>query len=689
MHRKALILMRAAAMVAVLWSALLQGTASAEVRALLVGVAGYPQFEARRRLAGPPNDVQRMRRALLARGAASERVELLADGVAGAVAPTRAAIIDALARLATQARRGDTVVLMFAGHGSLQPAATTGEPPEPIFLPLDVAGWDGTRRQVTNAITSRELRDAVDRIAAQGAFVWAVFDACHSARLVRGEAIDKTSDRADDSSLAWRQVSPQQLGVPAGELARAGTRRAAPDPVSFAGAAGQTAFFYAAQASEVTPELKLPTGTTGARVHGLFSHVLLQALERSGPMTYRQLAQQVLASYAVSQEAQTTPLFSGNALDAPLLGGRGSAVRQWRLERDADGWWLPAGALSGIGPGAVLAVLPDALADETRKLGHLRVAALQADRATLEPVAHAALPAPAAGTLRTGQVLRLASNPPSLGVRLAWRRSGCEAGCALSRAVARLQRDGVPGVAAEWANDIASVDVWLEQRRDRIVLHAPGVDDDLAAVPLPAASDEADATARLAAKLHTVARSRNLLRIAARMVGDGARNSVVATLERRAAGGTPWQSVDTLNVAALRNGDALRLTVDNPGASAVDLTVLYLDANHGVAALFPSRQGETNRIEPGARQIIDGIDIAVPPAGLERLLLITAPSRRFGESRDYSFLAQPALSRVRAGGEEDLFADAAFASHVSRGDARPAAPAAGIAVQLFTFDVRR
>jgi Caspase domain len=660
---------RAGALMGVL---LLVGMAArADVHALLVGVSGYREPYAR--LEGPRFDAPRLRDVLAARGIAPDRIEVLADGVPGGAEPTRSAILGRLSRLAERARAGDTVVLYFAGHGSRVPGPRAEDPLIEVFLPLDAGPWDPAQRRLRNAITSAELREAVDRIGSRGAFVWAIFDACHSARLVRGE---------EPSAMRWRTAPPQQLGVPQADLDRAARVGAAPPPA----AAGPTAFFYAAQAHETTNELKLPSGTVGARPHGLFSYVLAQALERAGPVSYRQLAQQVLAVYQNSADAHATPLFSGNALDSPVLGGVGTPVRQWPLQTDGGQAVLPAGALSGLAQGAVLALLPGPLAGDGQRRGHLRISTLEAERSWLEPLAFADLPAPSEATVRAGGFLRLVHNPPSLALGIAVQP--CVGGCALAQAAARLRRDGVPGTAARWVDSPEAADVVLVQQRDRVLLTVPGPgrgrEAELAA--LPAADPEL--AARLAVRLHAVARSRNLLRVAGRLASEGPHSGVVVTLERRSAAGAPLQAMAGQAVAPLRAGEELEVTVHNPGPGPVDLTVLYLDADHGVVTLYPSAAGETNRIEAGTRRVIDRIHIHAPPAGLERLVLITAPSRRQGETRDYSFLQQPALQRLRAGGgaQDDLFSDAAFASHVGRGT--PAPPAPGVAAQLFTFDVR-
>jgi len=77
------------------------GVVRAERHALLVGVSRYALFAAdeRMQLSGPRNDVQLLRTLLEQRGFAPQAVRVLADGVAGAAEPTRAAILSSLDQL--------------------------------------------------------------------------------------------------------------------------------------------------------------------------------------------------------------------------------------------------------------------------------------------------------------------------------------------------------------------------------------------------------------------------------------------------------------------------------------------------------------------------------------------------------------------------------------------------------------
>lgn len=664
--------------------------ARAESLALLVGVSGYPTLPEARRLRGPAHDVRQWLELLRQRGFAEARMQVLADGVDGAAAPTRAAILQALDRLADTARAQDTVVVFFAGHGSREPAPGGGL--RPILLPLDVGRWDGgSAQRVANAVAGDELRERIDRIAARGAFVWAVFDACHSAALVRGGA--------GDAGTRLREVEPAELGIDAATLARAEARApaertrgaGAPALLGTGDAARGTAYFYAAQSDEVTPELPLPTGVAGAPPRGLFSFVLGRALERGQAMSYRQLAQFVLAEYGRLRVATGTPLFSGSALDAPVLGSAAPPVRQWPLLADAAGLALGAGRLDGLVPGAVFAVLPGPLARDAERLGHLQAGTVEADRSTLVPLARGGLP-PADPELlraRSGLVLRLVASPPEFVLRVAAEAVDCAAACPLREALQRLRAEGVPGVELQWVEPGAGPDLRLQREGDRLAYRGPADGAEPPGLALREAGRELAAPAlleRLRRDLHAIARARNLLALAARGAAGPSPTALRATLRRGAEAIAPEQ------VAALRSGDVLALELVNAGTVPLDVTALYADAEHGIGVLFPNRPGDANRLMPGERRVVDDIRIHAPPAGLERLLLISAPAQAQAERSDYSFLAQPSLPRQRgavaAADDFEAFADAAFADYRQRGAPRPVAPAGRTGLQLFTLRVQ-
>jgi hypothetical protein len=137
--------------------------------------------------------MRRARDVLTQRGFPPANIKVLADGVKDATLPTRTNILAELDHLAQMAKKDDFVFLYFAGHGSQQPAdrSTAEGRAEPnglyeIFLPRDVGMWSGTVGGIENALVKTEMRNAVDRILNKGAFVWAIFDSCHSATMVRG-----------------------------------------------------------------------------------------------------------------------------------------------------------------------------------------------------------------------------------------------------------------------------------------------------------------------------------------------------------------------------------------------------------------------------------------------------------------------------------------------------------------------
>lgn len=692
------------------------------MRALLVGVSEYPSLGQNFQLEGPRNDIARMRDILSRRGFQSANVTVLADGVTSAELPTRANILRALERLAKTATKDDTVLLYFAGHGSQQPADRTTEEGRAetdglfeIFLPRDIGQWSGARGSVENALIKTELRAAVDRIRATGAFVWGVFDACHSATLVRGASPD----------VRMRYVNPAQLGIPQAALddaARDGSRmRGAPvtgsiQPMSpeLAGnrtGDGNSVFFYAAQTRETTPEMRLPLGHADGRQYGLFGYMVMEALETGTPMTYRQMAQYVLARYGAMNETRVTPLFSGTALDQPVLGQQVPVVRQWAIEPGMP-LTVRAGALAGLANGATLAVLADPLAPTDKALGYMRLTEVSLAMARAEPVAYRGKPALQPATLPKSAYARAVQALPDYALRVSVDARDCGTACAGSATVKylRAKTDAVPGTVLTWVDAPAQGDVMLKLLPDRIVLLPPslqgapcdtGADGNVcpqSATLLATPDAKTNLDRKLATALHAVARSTNLLRLAARLseIAQPA-SRLEVTLRRASAEGTV--DVAPEQVPTLRPGDRLAVAMRNNGFTPVDVTMLYLDARYGINTLFPDGAGASNRLEPNASHAFE-IEITDETLGMERLLTIAVDASRGQERADFSFLAQPSLAQTRgtaagvgdAAANDDVlaFMDAGFASYRTRA-ARPApqAPSARTSMHVYTFQIAR
>jgi hypothetical protein len=680
--------------------------------ALLVGVSDYPGLDADSQLQGPRNDVALWRGLLLERGFAAAAVKVLADGVADAALPTRAAIIAALDDLAGQAGPGDFVLLYFAGHGSQMPADPASDDGRAeadslheIFLPRDVGSWSGERGAVVNAIVDHEFNRRLEAMLARGAFVWAIFDACHAATLMRS---------VGDQGLLQRHVDPTALGVPAGRLAQA-LRGGAAAPLASTGVApvtpstgrvrlttargtgaapappGGFVAFYAAQTHQTTPEFRLPQGHPERQPHGLFGFTLAEALVAADGASYRQLAQAVLQRYHAKNIVTPTPLFTGTALDSPLFGGRqGSLQRQWPLRVAGGVATIRAGLLDRLEPGAELAVLPGPLAPAGQALGLMRVERADAVAATLVPVTGpdrpaldpAALPKEAVARLvrpaRPGFRVRVQAPPPGRGTLDA----------AVAAAISTLQREPPHGIEVEWVAPgqehdlqlhVAPVDptaldethLWLVPPSAQWYPSGPSKTPSLRI-------GEPGLAQRLADSLQRVGRALNLLRIAATLEVVPDRHALVvrATLARA---GQTLQDIDPTGCARLQEGDRVEVTMRNPARTAVDVTALYLDARFGITALYPWPAGSSNRIDAGGSDSFR-LQIDVRTSGIERLLIIAVEARWLAERHDFAFLAQDRLPATRAGRADEvarMFEAAAFgpvAESTARGAAAQPTP---------------
>lgn len=693
--------------------------------ALLVGVSRYPDLAPELQLRAPANDVRLMRDVLVQLGFDAANIEMLTDGSEGALLPTHAAILAALQRLAARARGGDSVYLHFSGHGSHQPVRETGAGSDegatrwqPVFLPRDVRGWDGkAATPVPNAIPDTTLRDLIDRINDRGAFVFAVFDACHSARLVRGSL-----PGTDGSRVRVRHVPPAALGVasaPAQEMWPAWAEPGRTGAASSRGATsvgatpsdtrrGQAAYFYAAQSLELATSLPLRVG--GKAVwHGLLSWHVAQALALGDPLTHRQLGQHILSRYDQLPATSATPLFSGDGLDQPVFGRQVASVRQWPLDHLQGELVLPAGALSGLAEGALLALLADPLAPaatgdgtgaargSTRiprgTLGFVRLKTLEAERALLEPVALQGWAAPMPNALAPGTWARLVSNPLSFALRVAVDPAGCQGNCLTARALARLQREGVPGVDVRWVAE-ADADITLRStdRGVHLRVHAMGGADGPWGAPAQAQSDAAALDALVqetAGALHRVARMRNLLQLTARLATLPRRADLQLTLKARRQGSDADLPITSEQLVPLRPGDLVVLEARNGAGDPVDLAAFWLSADQSIRRLFPLDARDTPRLGSGERLRPFGVRIDPGSAGTERLLVLSMPMRRGHEASDFRFLEQSPLARLRGDVDTELQAlfDACFADYRSRGEATAALPVEQLGMQMFSFRI--
>lgn len=648
--------------------------ARADNYALLVGVSSYPNLAQRYQLAGPANDVALVRALLGKHGFSEQHIHVLADGVPQARDPTRANIMAELARLVDLVKPGDFVYLHFAGHGSQQPTTAGKMPPEPdgkdeIFLPRDIGKWDGQLGSVENALIDSDMNGAVTGLRKRGAFVWVVFDSCHSGTMTR-------SVQPDD--VRFRQVDPAAMAIPddafsaaARTSGTAATTRGAVEAKSgplgpLPAALGGIVAFYAAQSVETTPEMPLPAGAPGRQSRGLFSYVLAETLEQYPGISYRQLGQQVLQHYAALGMNSPTPMFEGTALDAPVFGiEAGPAVLQWPLQVSRGELSIQAGTLNQFDVGAVFALLPSAAADVGEAAGYLRASAQTPLSSVLEPLAYAGKAAPPPAALTAGRYVRLVDPNIRLSLRVAlppWERRYGDAPSAgsVQEQVARqvideLRARPVPGIQIEWVDAGKEADVRLRLADNRLWLAGPDGEWMTAGARQTHSISLAAPMAGWAEKLHhsfqKIGKVTNLLRIASVLgskdAAAGARGLEVKAIIIRAAGGTR-HSFDVATLPQVFDGDRIELVFRNLSKGMVDVTALYIDSEYGITAMYPAA-GQINRIEADASDSMT-IEIGADTTGTERLLVFAVPARTQEPATDFSFLAQQRLIRRRVTG---------------------------------------
>ena len=392
------------------WTVLL-GACLAENHALLVGVSEYPNMDKGQWLVGPENDVALVSEVLTKKrfGFKKNRIVTLTGWPKdSAKRPTRSNISKAYAELSRNAAKGDTVFILMSGHGSQQPAdedpldiETDGL--DEIFLPADIKALPAEMR-IENAIVDDEIKLWVNRIRDKGAFVWVVFDSCHSGTMTRGTEQSGRKNRhlaltdiLGDVVLKDAKAAPvvTSLVEPNQDLhvEKTNPKR------------GGLVAMYAAQSLEPTFELPIPPPHGPRR--GLFTTILMEVLSSSSErFSYRDLAAAVDAVYLSNGIMQPTPLVEGNGLDQPVFGGTTAAERPdallTGLYSPDTGFEMDAGHLLGMSGGTILEVFPPAVAEDSEKaLGTVQVVKVDATRSFVSPIAwdgHDAAPAAMLGS---------------------------------------------------------------------------------------------------------------------------------------------------------------------------------------------------------------------------------------------------------------------------------------------------
>lgn len=650
---------------------LMASTATAEIRALLIGVSDYDDAIGIADLRGPANDVNFLREVLRGRGV--DDITVLADGVNGSRRPTRTAILDGFAALAERSGEGDLVFISMSGHGTRQADRGGDETDglDEVFLPADTKKAEPGAGLIPNALVDDEIGEAVNAIRATGADVWLVMDSCHS-----GSGL-----RAAPTGTASRYIDPAALGISAGSSRATEAGTVETDGPELPG--GYLAF-YAARSSEVAREVSFATDE-GEVWYGLFTAKLAARLQDAGAISYRQLFQGVLSDMndtSVPGGARMqTPLWAGTMIDAMVLGGRDTGgLRRFAV----SGAVLRAGKVHGMTDGTLVGLVADPTDPADEIVGVAQLTKTGATTSRLLPVDGGCLPkssepCPQAGRLpQNARFAQVLARPVDLVVRIAPLRgidgiplsAEHPAANALNAALTHLRADGGTRVEIDGARfDVEAVltggQIWFGPRAQ-----IGQIPVGLAVAPKSELLAEAllrirkaEEMSRLLSSVSTKPSllSPNPVKLAIDLASADSSALVPAhagidPYEECEAAGAESAPAEALEPAAeLKQCDALRVSAQGLTPGARDVNRIHIDAQYCVHAAY-------ERIEDTARPraVGDGMILCSDcpdgySAGEERLFIIVTEAEANTEALNLEGLVENCdASPTRGGGDAEV-----------------------------------
>lgn len=653
------------------WETAIHGQQSVS-HALLIGVTNYPHLEKRFQLLGPANDIALVRETLT--GAPFNvdplRIVQLVEPPAGTVKipspgirperPTRAKIEQEFRRLSKTVNKGDQVFIFFSGHGSQQPDESGDEIDglDEIFLPADVDKWKGDIGAVPNALTDDDIGEWLKEIRNTGAFVWVMFDACQSTTMTRGAEIE-----------VQRFVPPGVLGIPSRTVKRetrmTSVGRAKNEILDLAESAGIAAL-YAAQTTESTPEKPMPDGPlkTKRSVHGLFTYTLMTVLQQAtGRLTYRDLLERVVQQYRAMGRSSPTPGFEGGGLDREVLGLKDfSRTARLRLG-DVSGNHIEirAGAVHGLTPGSILRVYSGGTAvDSGAPIGHLKLVEVDAMSSTAEPIAYDSMPKPALRQLARGGYGQAVFYDYTNNVFKVALYPNTEAN--LNADIVTHLEQALDQLAKETDGRVERTDslteaTWLVRITDAgDVVLAPASgwradnavsDVNVQATVLVARSGSKLVAKHLAGVLEALTRANTLMKLAVAYPGRHDDVNVHIELLRYGSGQNdeiPSPVPAENGTRTLYIGDHVAFGFRNTGRTAIDITLLLIDADYGIEVLYPVADQEADaRLLAGEERRTERIVVAAP-TGWEQVIAVAVEASPLRQ--DFRALEQPALKRT-------------------------------------------
>lgn len=688
--------------------------------ALLVAVTAYPNLPPKASLVGPNNDAVLVRDFLTANAAArfdSANLTVLADGVDADGSPTRDSIRAALNGITEKVKSGDYVYLHFSGHGTQQPAMDPSievDGLDECFLPADTGMWKDRSQGIPNALIDKELRDHLQAIRDKGAFIWAVFDCCHSGTMTRAAGVGEEdvterkvdftdlgiSEQAMNEAIAQGQGASRGLGDQPPRQNALGLTSNAPTGAESIAPGGMVAFF-AAQTVETTPEMLLPRGAEDANKLGLFTFTLFSKIAENPAMTYRQLGQAILQAYSAENRTRPTPLFEGD-LDKPVFGTTDAdRIAQWQIKVEGNGLEIPAGLLHRLEAGTKLAVLPSPGSPIEDARGYVEVTAAKNLTSRLRPIAHEGLPALALTDIQSGDYARLSEL--AIGFELVVARPGGGGEFAgeidiLNAALDKIVTEKKTPVNLKLvdATEAADIKVAVMSETDIGILIAEqvaaGTDADRASLSteprvwllppsgelsldegrrapsLPIAGESAETIAeQLAQNLVSIFRATSLSRLSA--ASDYRPEEVSVGFKILRSETQASEDLQPGTVPIVHPEDQVHIDARNSSSKPVDINVLYIGSDYSISHMYAERLHGGSELELPLLAFTDS------SYGIERMVVVLSEAAPQTPVEDLSFLEQMGVRQATraagVGGESfsDLLRDVAAAPE-TRGAAK-------------------
>lgn len=655
--------------------------------AIVVGVTEYPHLPKNTWLVGPDNDAELVREYLIGHaGFKAENIVVLADGVDGATTPTLMNIRGAMAKLAEKIKADDDeesfVYLHFSGHGSQIPARgedSENDGKDEVFLPADTMKWDRDLNGFPNAYVDDDIGADITALRNAGAFVWAVFDACHSSSATRAAP--------GDGIEVSRRLDPTMLGAPEDAVFAAtravGESPERENPVENSGTEkGGLVAFFAAQTVETTPEMPLPRGAEDRKRYGLFTYTLFESLSKHPGISYRQLGQTILQAYSGMNRRAPTPLFEGDLDGRVFKRGDVDPITQWKIKPDGKRATIEAGLMHRLAKGTKLALLENAADPDDKALGYLEVKTAKNLKSTLVSVAHNGLAAPDEQTLEKGVWARPVEFAIGFEMTVAKAAAG-EGSDSINTALNRLASDDSqlfriklvePGEDSDISISVSSeADILDGMEVDARFAHtqqleqtSSGPSKELRAWFLPSSGeisllrgrrppsiglgeeDGGEIDSLLASRLTKIFRATNLARMTE---ASNFRGKVDVNFLILPDGEDAFKTIEAGDVPYVSDNDEIHLKVANKSNRAIDLNVLHIGTDYAITVVDPMR------IEKGGDEEIGLFAVNTETLGVERLVAVVTEALPNAAVQDLRFLAQggvkSAADKTRGTGEDE------------------------------------